>query len=401
MTAVAGVVLLLAQPFLLAQRPAQLPRPTFETGVAVVLVDVHVVDRQGKPILDVRPEEFEVQISGKRRRIVSVQLMDYGRGDRADAGAPAATPPPAAAGPVPRPRRMYVLAVDEHSLHIGNAQAAVEAAERFIDNLEPEDLVGLHAYPTGQAQHDLTTDHASVRRTLRRVTGLFDEPSSRFNLSPSEVIDIASGGREVTMTVLKRQCGSPMPGCSIRDIETEATAMAGFMEMKISQSVGGLRALVRGLGDVPGRKILVLVSGGLVNTDRSGGRANASTEIAALGQEAARSNVSVFALHLDWSFITAQARGGVRTSYFRDSNMAASGLERLAGNAGGTVMRVYGTAPEAAFDRIMRETSAHYLLGVEPSADEKPGETHAVRVTVKRRGAQVRSRTQFIVPEKR
>jgi hypothetical protein len=109
----------------------------------------------------------------------------------------------------------------------------------------------------------------------------------------------------------------------------------------------------------------------------------------------------VFALHLDWSFLTAQARGGVRTSYFRDSNMAASGLERLAGSAGGTVMRVFGTAPEVAFDRVMRETSAHYLLGVEGSADDKPGETHAIRVTVRRRGAQVRSRTQFIVPEKR
>lgn len=382
----------------LAQQPPQLPRPTFETGVDVVLVDVHVVDKQGGPILDLKPEEFEVQISGKRRRITTLQLVNYGR--PLD-GSPA---PRVFTDPVdvPRPRRMYVLAVDEHSLHIGNAQAAVEAAERFIDELQPDDLVGLHAYPTGRAQHDLTSDHASVRRELRNITGLFDEPSSRFNLSPSEVIDIANGSRDVSTAVLKRQCGSSMPGCSIRDIETEATSLAGFMEMKVSQSVGGLRALVRGLAAVPGRKILVLVSGGLVNTDRSGGRANASAEMSSLGHEAARSNVSVFALHLDWSFITAQAsRGGMRTSYFRDSNMAATGLERIAGSAGGTVMRVYGTAPEAAFDRVMRETSAHYLLGVEASDADKPGHVQTIRVTVKRRGAQVRSRTQLVVPERK
>ena len=63
------------------------------------------------------------------------------------------------------------------------------------------------------------------------------------------------------------------------------------------------------------------------------------------------------------------------------------------------MIRVFGTAPEAAFDRVLRETSAHYLLGVEGSRDDTPGQVHTIRVTVKRRGAQVRSRTQFVVPE--
>lgn len=393
-------ILALAWIALLLQVQQQLPRPTFETGVDVVLVDVHVVDRQGTPILDLTPGDFEVQVSGKRRRVTSVQLVNYSSA----AAEPSAIPGPPAApaeASASRARRMYILAIDEHSLHIGNAQAAVQAAEGFIDKLAADDLVGLHAYPTGSARHDLTTDHASVRRALGKVTGLFDEPSSRFNLSPSEAIDIASGGRDVTMTVLKRQCGSVMPGCSLRDIETEATGIVGFMEMKVSQSVGGLRSLVRGLQDVPGRKLLVLVSGGLVNTDRSGGRVNASAEISLLGREAARANVAVFALHLDWSFITAQSRGGVRTSYFRDSNLATSGLERVAGDAGGSVTRVFGTSPAVAFDRVLRETSAHYLLGVEGGEDDKPGQTQTIRVTVKRRGAQVRSRTQFVVPEKK
>ena len=56
---------------LAAQQPQQLPRPTFETGVDVILVDVHVVDKQGKPILDLRPQDFEVQVSGQRRPIAS------------------------------------------------------------------------------------------------------------------------------------------------------------------------------------------------------------------------------------------------------------------------------------------------------------------------------------------
>lgn len=366
-------------------------QPTFKSGVDVITIDVHVVDRQGQPILDLKPADFEVHVSGDRRQVSSAELITYSA---------AATGTPAASSDAPaRPRRMFVLAVDEHSLHTGNAIAAVNAAERFIDRLQPDDLVGLHAYPSGNATHDLTNDHASVRRALRKIGGLFQEPSVRFNLSPSEVIDIASGDREALQRVQKRECPTGGMGCSQRDIQTEATGQVSFMEMQVSQSVGGLRSLVRGLADVPGRKVLVLVSGGLISTDRAGGRANAAGEINELGREAALANLSLFALHLDWSFMAAQSsRGGLRTSYFRDSNMATTGLERVAGTAGGTVMRVHGTSPDVAFDRVLRETSAHYLLGVDGAASDRDGRPKTIRVTVKRRGAQVRSRTQVVIP---
>ena len=292
---------------------------------------------------------------------------------------------------------MFILAVDEHSLHVSNALAAVNAAERFIDRLQPDDLVGLQAYPTGSAHHDLTTDHAAVRLAVRKTTGLFQEPSSKFRLSPSEAIDIASGDRDSLMTVLKREC--PSLPCNLIDIRNEAISLAGSIEMRVSQSVGGLRGLVRSLEKVPGRKMLVLVSGGLISTDRGMGRANATAEIAQLGRETAQANVAIFALHLDWSFIESlSSRGGLRTSYFRDSNMAASGLETVAGTAGGTVFRVYGTSPDAAFDRVLRETSAHYLLGVDPGPEDRDGQARSIRVKVKRRGAQARSRTSVIIP---
>jgi VWFA-related protein len=378
------------------QAGQQLPRPGFETHVDIVLVDAHVVDRNGKPIADLRPDEFEVEISGRRRRVASVQFVSYG-------GPPAAAAPgtpTAASEPSPvRPRRMFIVAVDEHSLHISNAMAAVNAAERFIDRLQPDDLVGLHAYPTGAATHDLTSDHASVRRALQKIGGLYSEPASRLNLSPTEAIDIASGDREAQLAVFRRECASG--GCSQNDIRNEAISFAGSIEMRVSQSVGGLRGLVRGLEQIPGRKTLVLVSGGLITTDRGSGRANASAEIAALGREVAQANLSVFALHLDWSFLEAvSARSGLRLSYFRDSNMAATGLEMVAGAGGGAVFRVQGTSPDLAFDRVLHETSAHYLLGVEGSEADRDGRAHPIRVRVKRRGAHVRSRTSVVVPRR-
>src|SRR5687767_6671215 len=278
-------------------------QPTFKSGVELVAVDVHVVDRQGKPIEDMKADEFEVTIGGTRRRVTSIELVRYqARDASAAAAAPlAATETPAAA---PRPRRMYVLAVDEHSLHASNALAAVNAAERFLDRLQPDDLAGLVAYPTGAAQHDLTSDHAAVRRVLRSIKGLFEEPVSKFRLTPSEIIDIASGDTEVAQAVVRRECGGRASmGCSQLQIRHEAISLVGSLEMRVSQSVGGLRSVVRSLEKVPGRKTLVMVSGGLIATDRAGGRMNANSEFAALAREAAAANLSVYALHLDWSFL--------------------------------------------------------------------------------------------------
>ena len=384
--------LLLVALAVVASQTQQIPKPTFETGVDIIQVDVHVVDRSGKPIVDLRPEEFEVEISGKKRKIDSVQFISY--------KAPLAKPDPGAPAETAahRPRRMFIIAVDEHSLQLANAAAAVNAAERFIDRLQPDDLVGLFAYPTGVAKHDLTDNHASVRSMLPKIGGLFAEPANKFNLTPSEIIECANNDNDALRRVVAREC--PMGGCSMSNIRQDAISLVGFMEMKVSQSLGGLRNLVAGLKAIPGRKTLVLVSGGLVTTDQAGGRANSGSEIQQVGREAALANVSVFALHLDWSFLeSVSSRGGLRTSYFRDSNMAVSGLENVAGTAGGTVFRVQGTSPNVAFDRVLTETSAHYLLGVAGSDADRDGQPHSIRVKVKRRGAQVRSRTELVVPK--
>jgi VWFA-related protein len=380
---------------LLALVLVQTQQPTFKSGVDLVAVDVHVVDRQGRPVVDLKAGDFEVRIAGDRREVVSAELISYGAAPAAT-GTPGESTAPAGAD-APRLRRMFILAVDEHSLHISNAMAAVRAAEKFIDKLQPDDLVGLYAYPTGVATHDLTNDHASVRREVVKIAGLYSEPMGRFNLSPSEAIAIASGDRDTQLMVLRREC--PGGGCNQNEIRNEAIGFAGTIEMRVSQSLGGLRGLVRGLEDVPGRKTLVLVSGGLITTDRGSGRANAAAEISALAREVARANISVFALHLDWSFLEAMsARRGLRLSYFRDANMAATGLEMIAGAAGGAMFRVQGTSPDVAFDRVLRETSAHYLLGVEVAAADRDGRVKPIRVRVNRRGATVRSRTTVLIP---
>ena len=64
------------------------------------------------------------------------------------------------------------------------------------------------------------------------------------------------------------------------------------------------------------------------------------------------------------------------------------------------MLRVYGTAPETAFDRVLLETSSYYLLGIESSASDLDGHPKGIRVNAKRRGVQVRSRPVVVIPSK-
>jgi hypothetical protein len=65
---------LLAQQKPAPQQP-QLPRPVFETGTELVLVDVTVVDNDNRPVKDLRLEEFDLQVNGQARAIASAQYI--------------------------------------------------------------------------------------------------------------------------------------------------------------------------------------------------------------------------------------------------------------------------------------------------------------------------------------
>jgi len=49
---------------------------------------------------------------------------------------------------------------------------------------------------------------------------------------------------------------------------------------------------------------------------------------------------------------------------------------------------------------VLRETSAYYLLGVEPATADRDGRPRELRVKVHRRGVSVRSRQWVVIPAK-
>jgi VWFA-related protein len=374
-------------------------RPTFKADAELVAVEVTAIDSKNAPVQGLGPSDFDVTISGHPRRVVKAEWLTYGmeRASQAGAVAPAAAgesaAPPVASAP---PQRKYIIAIDEESFQPAAVMAARAAAERFIDKLRPDDYVSIYAYPTGKANMTLTQDHAAVKKELAGVNAIRHEPLSQFHMTVGEIVDIANGDKQVLATVVARENAYPP------QVVIEANGLANYLEYQVTHSVEGLRGLIKAVSRVPGRKILVLVSGGLYSSDRViGRRVSSGATIHTLTHDAAAANLELYVLLLDWSFFESFAeKNQFATSYYRDSDMAEAGLDILASDLGGDVTRVRATNPDFAFNQVLTKTSSYYLLGVEPANDDRDGKPHPIKVKVKQRGVEVLSRTEVTIPAK-
>jgi VWFA-related protein len=413
---------------------AQGQTPVFRAGVDLIAVDVQVVDSDGRPIPALRPEDFQVSIAGKARRVASAEFIESTRldGSAPDRSGPVARVEggPAASnvwptGGLTGAGRMYVLAFDTDSFSIGESRDVVAAARGFINRLQPADQIGLYTFPVGP-RLEPTTDHGAVSKLVDTIVGHLQNVPGDFNLTPSEIIDItAEIGRsrannvgrssgaptaltgaegEVTRRVQIRECGTADVRC-VDEIQTEAQSIAFYLEGRATAGLNGLRSLIRLLDAEPGRKTVVLFSAGIPSTDRPGGRPEVGDLAKQLGQDAAATNTTIYVVHLDTGPSRQMAAETRKTdsppvSRSRDNAVTGRLLSEFSGASGGTLMRVVMGGGEWALDRVLRETSSHYLLGVEPADSDRDGKVRPLNVKVKHKGSTVRSRIWVVVPKR-
>jgi VWFA-related protein len=383
-------------------------QPQFKASIERILVDVQVIDAQGRPLENLAAEDFEVRFNREPRTIASVQFVRSAALET-PAGGQAASRGFTAAdrnGGFGAGGRDFIIAVDESSFRASEAPAAIRAAQGFVEHLAPEDRVGLFTYPAYPNLFPLTPDHRQVWRQLGRVIGSLTSPTSRFHLTPLEVVDIEAGDSELVKQIAKREC---LPGAwqgeCLKSIPADANAVASQYESNTQACMKALRLLFAALDQDPQRKTVVIVSGGMFGSDRVGGRPDMTTLVETLGEDAARADANIYVLHLDSSFLNgfsannAGASTSAAHSLMRESSALALTLDRLAGASGGTLVHVEPGSEDRAFQRILRETSAYYLLSVEPDADDRDGRRHVISVKVKVPGSEVRARSSVVVPK--
>jgi VWFA-related protein len=389
-----------ASPAILADQQGGAP-PTFRSSVDLFALDVQVVTGNGLPLAGLRPHQFTVRIDGQPRRVASVTFVRYDVGGKVaevtptTAGRAGALPPSAelrAEG-----GRVFIIAIDTFSFRPTETRPIVDAAVQFLDTLHPSDRVGVFAYPGG-SRVDPTTSRATVRQALQRVTGTRDPWID--GMTPTEIVECAgfSPAGSSAQQLLRTDC-SEVPA------RAELAATVRRYEAQALEGFAMLRGMLASLAESPDRKIIMLASAGIVEADVAGGRPDFGDMGVLIGQEAAKANAVMYTLFVDnaqRSLLSASSRRApsVTDDYTRDRSIMQRWLSRSSGMSRGGFFSVITGGGEHAFSRVLGESSAYYLLGVEPADTDRDGQPRELTVTVDARGATVRGRQFVIVPKR-
>jgi VWFA-related protein len=370
--------------------------PQFKSAIDLVQVDVSVVDGNGRPIRDLRPEDFQLKVDGKPRQIVSAQFIAVDESPAMPV-APASTAAYFSSNADTSGGRLIMIVVDRGSITAGRGKSVMEAAAKFVERLNAADRVALASIPRGP-QVEFTADHRLVQRLLGQIDGSAPMVAGLRNIGVSDALAFERKDTAAMDRINERECGLPASagqrgaGSSevvicYSQVLSEAQQIAADARQKARDSIAGLRALLERLPPSSTPKVLVFVSEGLVT-------ANETSQLAWLEAKAAQLHVTLYALHLQAPEYDASRRLPPAT-YAQDRAVLEEGLYLVTGVTRGDVFRVVSNS-DFAFQRLSLELSGYYLLGFEPEGGERNGRAHQIEVSV-RRGVTIRSRRQFTI----
>lgn len=389
---VVAALLVLLAPGLSAQNPPaqeQQPKATFKSAIDLVPVDVNVVDKDGRPVSDLGPDDFALTVDGRPRRIVSANFIAVSRVEQPPPPAPTGYSSNAAAAG----GRLILLLIDQGNIGAGRGKNAVDAAIKFVGRLSPSDRVGLATIPGAGPQIDFTANHAIVQAMLQKIIGLAPADHGPNRVGISEALALERGDEQAVAELLDRECpGFRTPeeiAVCRQQLANEARAMFADVRSRTRESLLSLRHVMERMAQSPAPKTVVLVSEGIY-IDRESGDVNWIAPLAARGQ------ITMYVLQLEPPAFEA---AGARVSPTRgaDIDLGQDGLSLITGLARGSVFRVSAGA-DFAFTRLALELSGYYLLSFEPEPGDRDGQPHKIKIAVPaRRGIEVRSRSEFAV----
>ena len=339
------------------------PPVVIKTETKLVMVDVVVTDKKGAYVPGLSAKDFRVWDDNKEQTIQSFTLESGG-----PAGAATQT-------------GYLVLAFDYAGMDAGDQLRARQAGARFIDAIAgPNRRIAVASFDGGL-----------------RIAQSFTNNAGRLK-------DAVAGARSGTVATNNAQSGSG----AAADLDTRDRFLA-------------LKTLASDLGAAPGRKIIVLFTGGLVARNNDKGALPEAIDAAN------RANVAIYPVDVrdvappseqDASATPAGGRGrfmggmlspgarggrGAVISLGGDSGPDTPGddsaganqdvLFQLAGGTGGFVIRNSSELP-SGLEKVEKEQDEYYAIGFTP-AESKEGACHALKVKTDRSGLTLRARSNY------
>ncbi|HEV2200089.1 MAG TPA: VWA domain-containing protein [Bryobacteraceae bacterium] len=357
---------------LVAQPAVPQERPTFSTSTNVVIVDVTVLGRDGKPVENLSKDDFELYEDG---RLQPLQGCDLQRLDTKVSLALNPPPPGSSIGrasPLPattadtaRDHRLIVLLFDFSSMQPTEQIRATDAAVKFVSTqMTSSDLVSIMVFASSlQAVQDFTPDRDLLISTLQK-----------FHIGDSS--ELASLGDT-----------GPDPedesGLFVAD-ETE------FNIFNTDRKLAALEDTARKLSAYPQKKALVYFSAGVEKTG-----VDNQSQLRATINTAVQSNVAFYPI--DARGLLASAPGGDATKAGAVGSKLYSGagqralsdsfhnqqetLYSLAADTGGKAL-LDSNDLTLGIAQVQKDIASYYVLSYASSNQAEDGRYRRIQVKV-------------------
>jgi len=378
------------------QRSSAQP-PSFRGGTVVVEIDAIVTDASGRFLSGLTRDDFEVLEDGSPQQINRLY--------RVNGTAAVASPVADSAAR----DRVFVLLFDTEHMQAASFKRLQQAAITFLTTqLQQGDVAGLVLGDTMVGNH-LTSNREELVAAIKQAKPDVSKMARRLDLldwprlaSEAEAVRIAiANDREVLGQVVRRACaddpGACKQGADVVEplVRAKARNIVDEVRPPAARTVRGLQALASGLGRLPGRKTIVLLTDGFFIEE-------SWADLRQIIGAAARSNVRIYSIDTR----------GVDTRQPNDShqlgamdpdggppldayNTIEDGPNTLAIETGGYAIR-HTNDFAGALSEIARDTSDYYVIGYVPTRTAMEGSFRKVTVRVKRKGARVRARRGYV-----
>lgn len=226
----------------------------------LVQTSVVVTDKKDNPVRDLKLEDFEVYENGKRQDVkfmefVSVEGERRAEGSRAGLRESPRVEREMTARDV---RRVITFVVDDLTIPYNDMVAVRRMLTDFVDNkMQQGDLVAIVRTVGGKGLlEQLTSDKATLRRAVAQLRTI--------TATPNASIDRDQAAAAVQQTL--QGSGYDKLAQNMGDIGVESATNSSAESARISRaliSLSTVQNVIESLRDIPGRKSLLLVSGGL------------------------------------------------------------------------------------------------------------------------------------------
>ncbi|MGH9703406.1 MAG: VWA domain-containing protein, partial [Candidatus Acidiferrales bacterium] len=369
--------------------------PVIRSFTDLVLIDVEVTDRSGKPILGLKPEQFTITEDDHAQKISSFEYSDIEKIETAGTAgegpvvvALAGSASPESIREEVRDRRLIVIFFDMSSMQSDELLRARDSALKFVQKkMSPADLVAVVTFGNRlSVLVNFTNDRDAVEHAVSRIT-----PGKDIQLSDPLYAAAQNGEADVQED----------NGAAFTPDETE------FNVFNTDRKLAAMEGLANILRGVPGKKAVIQFSSGITQT----GEEN-RTQLRAATDAANRANVSFYTV--DSRGLMAAIPGGDATADSSTGTSMFSGasvfrqvdnrqdsrdtLATLGTDTGGRSFFDLGDLSEA-FDKVQQDMTGYYLAGYYSTNLLHDGKWRSVKVKVNVPGAKVRFRDGYYAPK--